>query len=344
MSRPRASKATSTSLASLPKTTAAFVEPMRAKLVSTLPEGDDWLYEVKFDGYRALAIKRRAGIELRSRNDSLLTSRFPRIARALAALETDTVLDGEILALDAAGRPAFNLLQKATPTTPVVYYVFDIMTYRGRRLLGLPLGERRKLLRSVLSTIREPIRVSETFRASPTELVDAARRQGLEGLVAKRSSSVYEPGRRSGAWLKVRLQAGQELVVGGYLPGPHRFDALLVGYYARRRLLFIAKVRNGFVPQTRRDVARRFAGLETDVCPFANLPEPKNARRGQALTAQAMRQCRWLKPKLVVQVGFADWTAGNHPRHARFLGIRDDKDARDVVREIPAQKFRRSTS
>jgi ATP-dependent DNA ligase len=148
---------------------------------------------------------------------------------------------------------------------------------------------------------------------------------------------VYEPGARSGAWVKFKVNQGQELVIGGYIPGPQHFTSLLAGYYdAAGRLIFVAKIKNGFVPRTRKQVAARFPKLETPDCPFANLPEPKNARRGEALTAEVMRKCRWLRPELVAQVEYTEWTAADHLRHARFAGLRDDKPARDVVRESAA--------
>jgi ATP-dependent DNA ligase len=168
---------------------------------------------------------------------------------------------------------------------------------------------------------------------TPKRLIAAAGAHGLEGLIAKRRDGVYEPGQRSGAWLKYKVNQGQELVIGGYLPGTASFEALLVGYYENERLLFLAKIRNGFVPHTKRAVFQRFKGLETATCPFANLPEPKTARRGLALTAEAMKQCRWLKPELVAQIEFTEWTKNNHLRHAKFVGLRDDKPAREVRRE-----------
>jgi bifunctional non-homologous end joining protein LigD len=142
---------------------------------------------------------------------------------------------------------------------------------------------------------------------------------------------------RSGAWVKFKVNRGQELVIGGYMPGPQEFTSLLAGYYDEDgRLMFLAKIKNGFVPRTRKAVAARFRKLETDECPFANLPEAKNARRGEALTAEVMKKCRWLRPELVAQIEYADWTAANHLRHARFAGLRDDKPAREVVRESAA--------
>jgi bifunctional non-homologous end joining protein LigD len=324
-------------LGALPAARAAFIEPMRATLVQALPEGEHWQYEIKLDGYRALAVTAGAGTRLLSRNNNSLEGRFADVVTALARLEAGCVLDGEVVALDADGRPSFNRLQnwRARGTT-LRYYVFDLLVYRARAVWRLPLAQRRTLLTAVLAGVADPLRSSPTLTGTPAQLVERARREGLEGLVAKRVQSVYQPGKRSDAWVKVKVSRGQELVIGGYLPAGRTFDALLVGYYEGDRLLFIAKVRNGFVPETRAQVMRRFAGLETDVCPFANLPEPKNARRGRALTAEMMRQCRWLKPKLVAQVAFADWTDANHLRHARFVGLRDDKDAREVVQERAA--------
>ena len=152
-------------------------------------------------------------------------------------------------------------------------------------------------------------------------------------MIAKDLNSPYQSGERTGVWAKYKIHQGQELVIGGYLPGTPTFDALLVGYYEKDTLMFVGKIRNGFVPSVKADVAKRLKGLQTTVCPFANLPEPKNARRGMALTADVMKTCRWLKPELVAQVEFAEWTENNHLRHSRFVGLRDDKEALSVTRE-----------
>jgi bifunctional non-homologous end joining protein LigD len=309
-----------------------FIEPMRAALVGELPEGPQWLYEIKFDGYRALGVKARGEVELQSRNRLKLNARFPKIAAALEALDDGTILDGEVVAVDAQGRPRFNELQNSQRSSqPIYYYVFDCLELRGRSLLHLPLRERRRMLEEL--PLADPVRISQTLDAKPAELVRAAREQGLEGLVAKRANSIYEPGARSGAWVKFKVNRGQELVVGGYIPGGANFQSLLVGYYEGDRLLFVAKLKNGFVPRTRQAVFERLRPLETPVCPFANLPEPKNARRGEALTAEVMKKCRWVKPEVVAQVEFTEWTAANHLRHSRFVGLREDKDAREVIHE-----------
>jgi ATP-dependent DNA ligase len=153
---------------------------------------------------------------------------------------------------------------------------------------------------------------------------------GFEGIVAKRKDSYYESGKRSGAWVKYKVNRGQEFVIGGYTPG-NPFDALIVGYYEGERLLYAAKVRNGFVPLVRREVANKFKGLGIDNCPFANVPEKK--RTQWALTKEEMKNCVWLRPELIAQIEFTEWTLDNHLRHSRFVGLRDDKEARDVVRE-----------
>ena len=324
-------------LAGLPEKSPAYIEPMQCRPVDRLPESRDWLYEIKLDGYRCVAVKGEREAELFSRNRRPFSQAFPQIVRALASIEAGTVLDGEIVALDAKGRPAFNVLQNhRRKTTNISYYVFDVLIYRGRRLLGLPLENRRRLLESLAQRFGGQVRLSETFAGAADDLIAAARKLGLEGLVAKRKDSRYEPGRRSGAWTKYRINQGRELVIGGYVPGADGFQSLLAGYYEDGKLVFVGKVKNGFVPRVKREVAALFKGLETGRCPFANLPEKKGSRRGEALTAEAMRRCRWLKPELIAQVEFTDWTEANHLRHAKFIGLREDKDPREVIHERPA--------
>ena len=155
----------------------------------------------------------------------------------------------------------------------------------------------------------------------------------LEGIVAKRRDSLYEAGRRNGAWVKMRIGGGQEFVIGGYTRARRDFDAVLVGYFDGKKLMFAARVRNGFVPALRAAVFRKFKGLESGKCPFANLPESEKGRWGEGLTAADMEKCVWLKPKLVAAIEYAEWTAANHLRHSRFVALRDDKDPRRVRRE-----------
>ena len=291
--------------------------------------------ELKLDGYRAIVIKTGGRVRVRSRNDKDFTGRYPVIAEALRNLLDETVIDGEVVAFDASGRPSFNTLQNyGSSKAPIYFYAFDLLMLAGRNLTSLPLEERRELLaKKVLSKLADPIRYSPSLDAPLPELIRSVREQKLEGLIAKRRDSRYEPGQRSGAWLKMRVNRGQEFVIGGYTPSPKNFDALIFGYYQSGKLIYVARTRNGFTPQTREMLFRRFKGLHTETCPFANLPEQRSGRWGQGLTAAKMKECRWLKPVLVGQFEFAEWTPDNHLRHSRFIALREDKDAKDVHRE-----------
>lgn len=322
----------------LPASRMQFIAPMQAQIVGSLPEGPEWQYEVKFDGYRALAIKRNGEIALLSRRSNSYNTKFSPVVDALEEIEDGAILDGEIVALNEEGRPVFNVLQHYKPgSSPIVFYAFDCLAFRGKDTTGLPLRRRRELLEPLLPQENSVVKLSVALHAAPDTLIRAVREQGLEGIVAKRLDSRYEPGQRSGAWVKFKTDQGQELVVGGYRPsGNHYFDNLAVGYYDNGRLIFIAKLKNGYTPEAKQQIFTRLQKLETDVCPFDNLPESKDARRGEALTAEAMKNYKWIRPKLVVQAQFTDWTSTNHLRHAKFVGIRDDKDPREVVHELPA--------
>jgi bifunctional non-homologous end joining protein LigD len=322
-------------LRGLPPATLKFIPPMLAKPSVFLPEGENWMYEIKLDGYRALVVKKQSEVHLFSRRGNKLKERFPSIAKSFSFLPANTTIDGEIVAIDDQGRISFTALQNSQSRPAQLYfYAFDLLALRGKDVRRLKLGQRRSLLHDeVLSEAQDPVRLSANFDAPPRDLIAAATKQGLEGIVAKRVDSVYESGERSGAWLKYKTNKGQELVIAGYKPGPTAFEYLLAGYYEGRDLIFIAKIKNGFTPALRRQVAAQFKGLGTRVCPFANLPEPRNARRGEALTAEVMKQMCWLKPGLVAQIEFTEWTTSNHLRHSRFVALRDDKNAREVVHE-----------
>ena len=319
----------------LPKARLDFIKPMLAKLSDALPTRGNWLYELKLDGYRALVMKKRGVTTLFSRRSNVLNVRFPGLAKAFDFLPDDSIIDGEVVALDDEGRPSFSVLQNYGPRVKSIYfYAFDLLVYQGKDVRGLPLSDRRALLeQNVLKEMRDPVRLSVVFSAAPKQLIAAARKAGLEGVIAKRADSRYETGERTGSWLKFKTNKGQELVIGGYKPGTVIFDYLLAGYYEGKQLIFVAKVKNGFTPGLRRKVAESFAGLKTTRCPFANLPEPQNARRGEAVTAEVMKRIQWLKPKLVAQIEFTEWTEGNHLRHSKFIALRDDKKPTDVVKE-----------
>ena len=322
-------------LRQLPKSRLDFVKPMLARPVDRLPSGAGWLYELKLDGYRTLVVKQRRSVTLFSRRGNILNARFPTIASAFSFLPNDTIVDGELVVLDEQGRPSFSALQNSRFTPDALhFYAFDLLAFRGRDLRKLSLSDRRTLLEDdALTGICDPVRLSAVFNASANQLIAAAKRTGLEGVIAKRADSRYESGERSGAWVKYKTNKGQELVIGGYKPGSNGFDYLLVGYYEGRDLIFIAKIRNGFTPSLRREISAKFPPLRTSHCPFANLPEPANARRGEAITVEIMPQIQWLRPKLVAQIEFTEWTKGNHLRHSRFVALRDDKKASEITKE-----------
>jgi len=301
----------------------------------TLPDDPArWAYELKLDGYRAIAFKSGGKVRLRSRNDNDFTNRYPSVIRGLAKLPDETVIDGELVALDGDGRPSFNALQNHSVSAPVLFYVFDVMVLSGRDLRNEALEIRRRALEDkIIPTLVEPVRYASEINATLRDLVHSVKAQGFEGVVAKRRNSLYEAGRRSGAWLKMRINRGQEFVIGGYTIGTRTFDALIFGCYEGDRLLYVARTRSGFTPATRQQLFKRFRGLETADCPFSNLPEERSGRWGQGLTKAKMADCRWLKPELVGQFEFLEWTADNHLRHSKFIALRDDKPARKVRRE-----------
>jgi DNA ligase D-like protein (predicted ligase) len=317
------------------KVRAQFIEPMLLLRTDKLPDGPEWVHELKFDGYRALAIKSGGRLQLRSRNDNDFSARYPEVAKALAAMPEETVIDGEVVALDAEGRPSFNMLQNyGSAGTPLHFFIFDVMVVKGRDVMGEPLMKRRELIeKHVLPKLADPIRYSPILEGSLSDLILSVKAQGLEGLVAKRRDSKYEPGQRSGVWMKMRVNAGQEFVIAGYTPSPKNFDALVIGYYDGGKLIYAARTRNGFTPASRVELFKKIKPLEITECPFANLPEKKAGRWGAGLTAAKMAECRWLKPMLVAQFEFVEWTEDAHLRHSRFMALRDDKKPKDVRRE-----------
>jgi DNA ligase D-like protein (predicted ligase) len=319
-----------------PSAKARFIEPMLLLRTDALPEDQRrWAYQLKFDGYRAVAYKSSGKIHLRSRNNSDFTTRYRTVVRGLANLPDETVIDGEIVALDEDGRPSFNALQNYSGSnTPIVYFVFDVMMLGGRDVMCETLEARRTLLeRQIVAKVAEPVRYIGDLDAPLRDLVHSVREQAFEGLVAKRRDSPYQPGLRSGLWLKMRINRGQEFVIAGYTVGTSTFDALVIGYYDGDRLIYVARTRNGFTPVLRQQLFKKFRPLAIADCPFANLPEMKNGRWGQGLTNEKMADCRWLKPVLVGQFEFLEWTADNHLRHTRFIGLREDKEASEVKRE-----------
>jgi DNA ligase D-like protein (predicted ligase) len=319
-------------LIDLPKREACFIEPMECLPVTRPPDGPTWSFEIKLDGYRALAVKAER-VSLYSRRKKSFNSQYPYLVKALSDLPDETVVDGEIVSLDESGRPNFNLLQQfRSQASRIHYFIFDLLVCEGRDLTGLPLSKRRQLMREFIKP-NSRIRISEQFEVSASEMLAAVRGQKLEGLVAKRKDSVYQAGERTGTWTKFRVNRGQELVIGGYIPSPHGFDSLIVGYYKGKDLIYVARVRNGFVPASRRQVFGKIRGLVSRDMPFVNLPDEKESRWGESLTAEKMKKCVWVRPEVVAQIEFLQWTAGDRLRHSKFVGLRDDKDPKTVVKE-----------
>jgi bifunctional non-homologous end joining protein LigD len=304
----------------LPAAKPAFTVPMECRLVSDPPDGAPWLYELKLDGYRAIAVK-DAKADLLSRYGRSFQQRFPKVVAALKQMQLPPcVLDGEVVALDDMGRPNFQELQNSRSTRqPIVYYVFDILNYDGRDLRGLHLEHRRKLLDSLGAAFVEPVRLAAALTAGASDVVQQVKRLGLEGIVAKRRDSIYESGKRPGSWVKYRVNAREEFVIGGYRRGGPLLDAILVGRFHGDRLMFIEKVKNGFVPATRKQVFDTLQDLIIPECPFSNLPERAN-RRG-AVDAEEMKDCVWLRPVQQCEIDFVEWTRGGHLRHAAFRDL-----------------------
>jgi bifunctional non-homologous end joining protein LigD len=302
--------------------------------VPKLSDGPEWVYEIKLDGYRAVGVKSDSGVNLFSRRRKLFNHQYPYLVEALSDLTEGTVVDGEIVALDESGRPNFNLLQSfRSEASRIHYFIFDMLICDNRDLTKLPLSERRELMKSILKLRTPRLRIADQFEASGNDMLAAVRQQRLEGVIGKRKDSFYEPGKRTGAWIKYRVSRRQELVIGGYIPGPHGFDSLIVGYYQNKDLMYVARVRNGFVPALRRQVFERIRHLTSPAMPFANLPDEHPSRWGENLTAEKMKECVWLRPEAVAQIEFLEWTAADHLRHSKFVGLREDKDARGVVKE-----------
>ncbi len=334
----------------LPRRKAEFIEPMKAALSETLPKGDDWIYELKFDGIRGVAIKQKNTVKLISRNVKTLTDKYPEIVESLRELPAkEAVLDGEIVALDPDGKSSFQLLQAANlpgeSRPPIFYYLFDVIQLDGKDLTGLPLLKRKAMAQALLVNAPENIRFSASIHAHSERVLHEMQSRGLEGLIAKKRESKYEIGRRSGAWVKFKWTSEQEFVIGGYTPPQgtrSHFGAILVGYYDHGKLKFASKVGTGFNQKLLKSLFDRFQKLRRKDCPFDNLPEKKASRWGRALTVAEMRRCTWIEPKLVCQIRFAEWTRDDHLRQPAFLGLREDKDAKEVVREKAASVSKRS--
>ena len=301
--------------------------PMLATLAEEPPKGPGWLYEVKWDGFRALARVRGGEATLWSRNGNDLTGRFEQVARALpAALRTtDCVLDGEVCALDERGRPTFSAMQQGSG--PLVYYLFDLLELEGEPLVALPLSERRKRLEALVDE-SATVKLSAVFDDGEA-LLTAAKEQGLEGILAKRADSRYT-GRRSGEWQKIKTKQSQEFVIAGYTRGHGRregsFGALVLGVHRGGELVYVGNVGTGFSDAELDRLLALLRPLERSATPFQTVPKLPKVKRGDVV---------WVEPVLVAEVEFAEWTHDGHLRAPSYLGLREDKSAAEVRREEP---------
>jgi len=296
------------------------VAPMLATLVDAPFHRPGWIWEEKYDGIRLIAVKDGGRVRLLTRNDKDRTADFPEVAAAVAALPAPTlVLDGEVVVFDADGVSRFQLLQRrAAGASPPIYIVFDCLYARGRDLMGEPLTARRAVLES---EVREGPRLKLARRLADNgfEAFAQARRRGLEGVIGKDPTSRYQPGVRSPAWCKVKVRAEEEFVIGGFTAprgGRHHLGALLVGAWDGDALRYAGKVGTGFTEATLAALHRRLAPLARPQPAFVDPPRE--------------RDVTWLEPRLVAQLGFTEMTGDGKLRHPVFLGLREDKDARDV--------------
>ena len=308
-------------------------QAMLATLASAdeLPTGDDWVFEVKWDGYRALGYVRGGEATFVSRNGNDLTARFANVAKEVAkALKTpDCVLDGEVCALDEQGRPSFSAMQQAKPGTPIVYEVFDLLEIEGEPLVDLSLRERRERLESLLDRRNRTVRLSEQFEDGRA-LYEAAQEQQLEGIVAKRLDCPYREGKRTREWLKIKTHGRQEFVIAGYTKGQGRrsgrFGSLVLGVWRGDELSYAGNVGTGFTDKDIDELLRKLRPLETSTPSFAEVPKMPKVKKADVV---------WVKPELVAEVEFVEWTHDGRLRAPSFQGLREDKSSHEVHREEP---------
>ena len=309
--------------------------PMLATLVDKPFDKEGWLYEVKWDGYRALAMKNKKSVELKSRNDKSFNKKFYPVTEAVKQLSFDAVLDGEIVVINDKGISDFGALQnwRSEADGELIFYVFDLPWYDGKSLVDLPLSERRIILRDIIPE-EEIIRLSENFDESGTTFFDLAKKMGLEGIIAKKADSTYYPGVRTKEWLKIKSNKRQEMVIGGYTNNEDSskpFSALLVGVFDNGHLVYTGKIGTGFNIKTQQEMLKQFKPLIVKKPPFTELPDINKPSRFRPDPPHAT--ATWLKPELVCEVSFAEMTSDGVMRHPSFEGMRIDKKAKDVVRE-----------
>jgi bifunctional non-homologous end joining protein LigD len=312
------------------------IKPMLATLVNEPFEDPNWSYEVKWDGYRSIAYLSKGKVELSSRNNKSFTEKYYPITEAMADWNINAVLDGEILVIGKDGKANFGALQnwRSEADGELVYYAFDLLWYEGKDIMKLPLSERQAILKEILPTNDDRVRLSQVFTANGLDFFAAAQKMGLEGIMAKKLDSIYSPDARSKSWLKIKVNQRQEVVIGGYTTNDgtaKQFSSLLLGVYEKGELQYVGKVGTGFSDKLQKEMMAKFRPLIAKENPFSTDPDINKPSRFRPNPPKAM--ATWLKPSLVCEVSFAEITSDGVFRHPSFEGMRDDKKATDVVRE-----------
>jgi bifunctional non-homologous end joining protein LigD len=312
------------------------IKPMLATLVDEPFDDPDWQYEVKWDGYRALAFINKGKVELFSRNNKSFNEKFYPIYDLLNEWKINAVLDGEILVLNNKGISNFGSLQnwRSEADGELVFYVFDILWYEGKNLMELPLYERQAILNDILPTDDDRVRLGKVFKASGVDFFDAAERMGLEGIIAKKTNSTYVSDRRSKEWLKIKVHKRQEVIIAGFTKNADTskpFSSLLLGVYEKGKLQYVGKVGTGFSDKLQKTMMEQFKPIIIDESPFESIPDVNKPSRFRPNPPKA--KATWLKPELVCEVAFTEVTDDGVFRHPSFQGMREDKKAKEVVRE-----------
>ena len=309
-----------------------FVHPQLATLVKDAPTGNEWLHELKFDGYRLLCYLHRGSVRLWTRNQKDWTAKFPNVVKALQKLRVQSaILDGEVVALDSSGRSSFQTLQQAIHKTSgkgLVLEVFDVIYLEGFNLTRTPLVERKRVLEELMATVRSDrvLRYSDHVEGNGPKFWKQAWDFGIEGIVSKRADSPYES-TRSHNWQKVKCLKRQEFVIAGYtlsdkgLP----FSSLVLGVYDKGKLIYAGRAGTGFSTKARVELKKMLDRIARPTKPFAEIPKDPGLRRAV-----------WAEPKLVGEVAFAEWTNEGVIRHPSFQGLREDKKPTEVIRENPS--------